>query len=132
MPHISVDATLLNKTNKTLTLVTQSQHLDHGEWTIFAPPSIDPHDVGEWSSESDGFVTGTEGHLNYFIEGEPPEKQVFCYWDNPFAGSNSYNATAPAGYQIQTQGSPGDNSIVIYKLTKGQPSSLVCALLFPG
>lgn len=120
MPYIKVDATLINKTDKTLTLVTQSQHLDHGEWTTLAPPSVDPHDIAEWMSESDGFATGTEGRLNYLIDGEPETNTVWCYWDDPFSGDNKYNASAPPGYKVTFKGSTdGTDAVVVYKLEKG-------------
>lgn len=90
--------TLRNVT--TLTLTRASMNLAHGEWSNAGndvpPQEIGPMNVGGvyWSSESDGFATGTEGSVTY----DTPAGQILIGWNNPFFGSNGFGAQAPPGF----------------------------------
>ncbi|WP_057176780.1 hypothetical protein [Paraburkholderia caribensis] len=61
----STEIALHNETD--FPLVKIEDGLESGEWTDpwYPPAIIEPHRVGEWRSESDGFMTGTEGHVRY-------------------------------------------------------------------
>ena len=61
----STDVVLHNHTDFALVKIEDS--LDHGIWTDpWQPPGvIGAHSDGEWRSESDGVLTGTEGHVRY-------------------------------------------------------------------
>jgi len=61
----SVTATLINKTNQSLTLI--GSKLVHGTWSENqTPPSeIPAGGQGNWMAESNGFATGVEGTVTY-------------------------------------------------------------------
>ena len=104
-----------NLTESSLTLV--DENLSHGVWTrdSLPPDSISAQSQNaSWQSESDGFMTGTEGHVNYHMDAG----DVYMHWDNPFAGDNSYADNAPAGYSISHTEGSGDNAEVTFNLTK--------------
>ncbi len=63
----STDVVFHNQTD--FALVKVEDGLDHGIWTDpWQPPGvIGPHADGEWRSESDGVLTGTEGHVRYRV-----------------------------------------------------------------
>jgi triacylglycerol esterase/lipase EstA (alpha/beta hydrolase family) len=117
----STHVTLTNRTGKNLTKTNDS--LDHGIWTDRPPLLIG--DRGEWESESDGFLTGTEGRVTYGIDGGG---EVRLHWDNPFVGSNSYDqSVAPqatpdgvgGGFSVVHRGGSGDNATVEFILSNG-------------
>ncbi|MFJ1753819.1 aegerolysin family protein [Kitasatospora sp. NPDC088134] len=95
--------------------------LDHGIWTVrntstgahtLMPPSlINPSGHAFWQSESDGFMTGTEGHASYVMAGVGT---VSISWDNPFSGSNSYSCNAPTKHTCVRSGGSGDNATVTF------------------
>lgn len=84
----SVQVFLHNESGEYLTRV--SDELPGGEWTRRPPDRIEPDTVAVMGSESDGFLTGTEGRVTYQI-GSRPESTVYLHWDNPHSGSNSYH-----------------------------------------
>jgi len=101
--------------------------LDHGIWKEQPPQIIG--DRAEWESESDGFLTGTEGRVNYALEDVDGNHlgDLALHWDNPFIGSNSYdesvspqaqNAT-DSGFSIAHVGGGGDNATVRFVLFSG-------------
>lgn len=57
--------------------------------------------VGFWSSESNGFATGTEGsvtytgYLNYNLPNQTEVGTMHIFWDNPYVGSNSFSVDLP-------------------------------------
>jgi len=102
-----------NQTGATLTLV--SSVLQHGEWDQQPPQTIAPHANASWSSESDGFATGTAGQVVYSC----PGGQVVTTFDNPFSGSNGATGQAPQGYQITVEFSQGDNMTASFTLMGG-------------
>jgi|GEM_PF-1737928 len=117
----STHVTLTNRTRKNLTRTEDS--LEHGIWTDRPPLLIG--DRGEWESESDGFLTGTEGRVTYGIDGGG---EVRLHWDNPFVGSNSYHqSVAPqaspdgigGGFSVVHRGGDGDNATVEFILSNG-------------
>lgn len=95
MPHRSFRVMIQNASSS-LTLNQTFSHLCHGEWTggWAPPPSIAPGALGGMQSESDGFMTGTEGYVKYDVVGptgldSPPtarQGMIYIYWDNPFYG----------------------------------------------
>lgn len=114
MPVRSVRATLSNNTDFQLTLLGTS--LCHGRWTdpqgSWEPSSLQPipsRNHGAWQSESDGFMTGTEGRVKYLIQntdvdvnGTPCLSElVYIHWDNPFLWSSD-QANHLIDYQVVT------------------------------
>jgi hypothetical protein len=55
-------------------------------------------------SESDGFATGTEGWVDYMMDGVDGTLRI--YWDNPFAGGNRFTASGPRDFTYNW-GDPG-------------------------
>lgn len=102
--------------------------LQHGEWSSEPPSTVEPGQDVSWQSESAGFMTGTEGYVRYYpvdattdsvgIPSPAPDAAtVYLYWDNPWAGSNSYNQSAPALYAVNRAGDgSGDNASISFSL----------------
>lgn len=70
----------------------ESMSLGHGEWITFPPEQIGPGEKPEWRSDSNGFLTGTEGKVVYVSEDDPFVK-LEVYWMLPFSGSSAQSAT---------------------------------------
>ncbi|HEY5242605.1 MAG TPA: hypothetical protein VIJ22_14095 [Polyangiaceae bacterium] len=123
--------TLSNNTPFDLDLVG-SGVLCHGKWTEggWAPPAKIPGKTGaSWQSQSDGFLTGTEGWVKYVIQNTGVDARsggipclnelVYIHWDNPFIygpdqgnhlidfGVSTGDVTAPcnASHAVWTAGS---------------------------
>ncbi|MXV50268.1 hypothetical protein GS399_04735 [Pedobacter sp. HMF7647] len=90
-----------NRTRTNVALELVQQDLDHGVWSIRPGDLVGFSD--EWESESNGFLTGTEGTVSFIIPAaefgtHTPQMKVVMHWDNPFVGSNSYSCSVePAG-----------------------------------
>lgn len=86
----SVTCTLFNESaSHDLTLVEAT--LEHGIWSRQGePPGVVPRgSEGVWESESNGFMTGTEGRAVYAV-GDSAVRVAF-HWNNPFIGENSFS-----------------------------------------
>lgn len=117
----SVAIVLINTTGFTLQLTNSG--LSHGEWTsgLQPPATIPNNDYANeeppfpvtFQSESDGFLTGTQGAAIYQVLDDSPYEPdpnnpgsnmpiqvtswIYLSWDNPYYGSTSCNA------KIETQ-----------------------------
>lgn len=123
----STRVTLINKINSNFALVKTQDHLDHGVWT-----DRPPHFVGntaQWGSESNGFLTGTEGWVKYEIVTQSLQSvlRLHLEWDNPFIGSNSYKASVEpvgrpdgSGFSVGYFGGGGDDAAVTFILLSGK------------
>ncbi|WP_448283008.1 hypothetical protein [Phormidesmis priestleyi] len=89
-------------TNSSLTKI--ADHLEHGEFTNpFQPPTIIlPDQKAEWRAESAGIFTGTEGSVDYQVDGSGDK--VHFEWDNPAVGNTFFGFPPPT----QTNGTPSD------------------------
>src|SRR5665213_1639147 len=97
-------------------------HLDHGEVTKKPPSVIQPGASGDLFAESNGFATGTQGFVVYRIDGVPGEATFS--WDNPFVGSNSASASAPAGFHAAQIGDKGNRTLVFFSIAEvGTPTT---------
>ncbi|GGR51058.1 hypothetical protein WEB32_34810 [Streptomyces netropsis] len=107
-------------------LIRQSYGLDHGIWSQGQEP---PHTVSNtqdvsWKSESNGFMTGTEGSVTYRTsnceEGWRNDRPVRFHWNNPYAGSNGYDidGTDRGAFREVRQGGSGDNALVLWGVYK--------------
>lgn len=92
----SVVVTLQNNTPFDLQLNSNSESLPHGEWDDYPPSFIRSGERGEWKSESDGFATGTQGSVSYYIL-DQSRNSVSVSWDDPYAGSNSDGGSVSDG-----------------------------------
>ena len=123
----STAVTFTNGTRNTSLLLVDSG-LAHGEWSSEPPNVIGPGQDVNWGSQSDGFLTGTEGYVRYFPfpagtddvgvpSPVPDDATVYLYWDNPYIGSNSYDQSAPSPYAVSREGSgSGDNAAISFSL----------------
>lgn len=122
------------------TLVRESENLDHGIYTDpwFPPQTIQPGAVGEWRSESDGFMTGTEGRAQYSIASNVGTEFIDLWWDNPFIGGNKSSISIVQDFtgnpsQVyeganHIDGSPPPNLV---KMADGDVEAWIDAVLFP-
>ncbi|MFF4590873.1 Crystal protein ET79 [Streptomyces sp. NPDC001388] len=110
-------STYVTLNNNTGGLLGRSyDRLDGGIWTDnrLPPGNIPPGRSGSWQSESDGFMTGTEGEVQYLLAGAG---YVTVHWNNPYVGSNSYSCTVPAHYTCSRTGGGGDNATVAFTVS---------------
>ncbi|MEU7259660.1 Crystal protein ET79 [Streptomyces rimosus] len=112
----STHVTFQNRTSSELTRTSSS--LEHGTWSenLLPPDRVYPMSNGIWQSESNGFMTGTQGKAEYNMFGIG---SVSISWNNPYAGSNSYSCSVPVGYTCRRDGGSGDNTAVTFTLMKG-------------
>jgi hypothetical protein len=93
--------------------------LEHGVWTqnMYPPKKIHGESKATWESESDGFMTGTEGRVTYTL-GLPETGHLTISWDNPYTGSNKYHCSAPKGFTLTHTGGSGNNANVTFTFKK--------------
>jgi len=119
MASRSVLVDFQNQTSQTLTRTNFG--LEGGIWSsgpngqMVPPDQIPPNTNVTWQSESNGFLTGTQGFANYQIAGNSSQT-VAVTWDNPYAGSDSYTGVCSPPYALDPLGGEGDNATVIYTL----------------
>jgi hypothetical protein len=117
----STIVTLENSTR--FNLLLQSHSVDHGVIVEPLPDIIG--NWGRWKSESNGILTGTEGHATYSIHDldDVEHGLVHVHWDNPFLGSNSYDESAsptgPDGFFVYHTGGSGNDAEVTFSLFIG-------------
>jgi hypothetical protein len=125
----SVKITVENWTGRTWT--KQALSLPGGIWMNnggLVPPDVLPKvslspdgdpvpGVTEFGSESEGFMTGTEGSVTYVNE---QGGSLLIGWNNPYIGGNGFGAQAPEGF-VASLGvtTPGDNADITVSLRKG-------------
>jgi Aegerolysin len=82
---------LIKNTTEDTRLHLRDAHLCGGEWTSSdwnPPQDIQPGELKGFQSESDGFMTGTEGWAKYETVDASNNGfgMVYVYWDNPYYG----------------------------------------------
>ncbi|HVR39889.1 MAG TPA: hypothetical protein VMU84_12405 [Thermoanaerobaculia bacterium] len=120
----SVTISMINLTTQTLTLV-QSPPLAHGQWQT--PPPATIAKKASWEAVSDGLATGVQGSLVYQIgsapaSAPPPPSQpktpsVTLTFDNPFVGSDDFEATVSSGFNCAVTSNSGNDATVTYTLS---------------
>eukprot|EP01084_Bolivina_argentea_P253007 424879_1 len=106
-------STKVQFTNETpYTLTKCGSKLKHGIWTKNheAPQKIKSGTTVEWMAESKGLMTGTEGEVQYMVDGN----KLKVHWNNPFTGSNSYKCISPKGFDASYTGGSGNNCQVFF------------------
>jgi hypothetical protein len=120
-PTAARSTTVALNNNVDCALVRTEARLDSGTWTTEPPLGINQRGRGEWGSESNQFLRGTEGSATYFTAGctEPSLnfKTVKVHWKNPYFGKNDYdaNGTDPA-FQVTWLASGSIADRVIFTL----------------
>ncbi|KAK3311503.1 uncharacterized protein B0T15DRAFT_78165 [Chaetomium strumarium] len=113
----SVVCVVTNETN--MDLSRNSESLAHGIWsTNMYPPEIIPAGTtAQFEAESQGFMTGCEGQVNYEVDGATT---VTFYFDNPYIGDNGYKTWMDGpdsdSYNTQYSGGSGNNATVTYRI----------------
>lgn len=110
----SVEVKVANQTGEALTCGDVT--LDGGEWASYPPDTIQPDQVARWRTQSNGFMTGTEGRATFTIGAS--QATVKLWWNNPYVGSNGYSCTASAGYKCSRDGGSGNDSSVTFTVRK--------------
>jgi hypothetical protein len=110
--------------NETSNLLVRSDYgLDHGIWNSVPPEIIFPGASVSWQNDSNGFMTGAQGYVNYMIiENNTSSGKFQIWWDNPFVGTNRSGAIPrqPApGCVLVTEGGGGDNALLNVTLKRG-------------
>lgn len=138
MPARTVRCQFKNLTDETLEL--ESEHLDFGIYTgSWTPPkTIAARGVGEWRTESDGFMQGTEGRARYRVPSGEGSEFIDLWWDNPFYGGNKSSLDIVEDFTGRPShlfegahyidGSPPPN---LEKMADGDVEAWVDAVLFP-
>ncbi|MFM2485255.1 aegerolysin family protein [Celerinatantimonas yamalensis] len=114
-------STVVKFQNETdLTLTRSNAELPHGVWSsnMYPPETVEANSTVTWESESDGFMTGTEGTASY----NESNITITINWDNPFVGDNSYSCSSSDNtYTIHQESGTGggDNATVTFTLTNG-------------
>ncbi|TKC98167.1 aegerolysin family protein [Polyangium fumosum] len=115
----SVKCIFINDSDQRLRL-KQAATLDHGIWSTGAdkreqqpPREVSPGGRATWESESNGFMTGTEGRAIYEADNGTT---LELWWDNPFIGDNKYSLTVrpEGGHAGRYSDGEGDNATVTY------------------
>ena len=104
---------LTNYTGLALRLDPEKTELIRGQWTDAPPDVIGNSSTAHFGSESDGFMTGTEGQATYASSAG----DFVIYWDNPYVGSDETSVQTPPGYTSTKEDSKGDNAtlkVVLY------------------
>ncbi|MET8544740.1 aegerolysin family protein [Kitasatospora sp. NPDC004799] len=104
------------------TLYRTDYSLSHGIWTQGQEPPQWLGNTGEavFQSESNGFMTGTEGTVTFTAQGCEDgwrnNATVRLHWNNPYAGSNSYDddGTTRNIFRTTREGGGGDNAYVLW------------------
>ncbi|KAF5603310.1 Crystal ET79 [Fusarium pseudocircinatum] len=112
MPARSTSITIENHTSHDF--VSGSGGLAHGEWNSNIPGVIPKGQSANIGAESNGFMTGDEGVVNYKCD----KGDLAFNFDNPFIGSPSYGASGPDSFNISTRGGEEDQSHVTYTVTE--------------
>lgn len=118
----SVRVVIKNDTDRVMTFV--SGKAQHGIVTRKPPSQIPPSGVGELFAESNGIATGTEGRVTYQLAGVGGTAQF--HWDNPFAGSNSADGSAPAGFKVEQIGDSGNRTLVFFTIHPANTQAARC------
>ena len=132
----NVSITVINNLRDTELHLMES-YLDHGVWNVPPPQVIGlPNgkagiNVGSWSSQSDGFATGTHGWVRYspFRNGKivdtPPgdSNDIYLEWGNPCLGSDTYKCSAAHPHVVTMIGASistntGDDDSLTFELTE--------------
>ncbi len=132
----NVSITVINNLRDTELHLMES-YLDHGVWNVPPPQVIGlPNgkagiNVGAWSSQSDGFATGTHGWVRYapFCNGKIVDaplgdsNDIYLEWGNPCLGSDTYKCSAANPYVVTMIGASistntGDDDSLTFELTE--------------
>ncbi|MGN6107956.1 MAG: aegerolysin family protein [Kofleriaceae bacterium] len=122
-PQNAARSTIVKITNNSsATLFLGSATLSHGIWSdnMYPPQQIQPGASIQFASESQGFMTGTEGNALYtaiVLTDTSKNGSMSLHWDNPYAGSNAYGHSEPWFLNVSTSGGSGNNATWVVTIT---------------
>jgi hypothetical protein len=102
------NVTIVNDTGYPLQQTAVS--LDHGEWSsnLTAPTTIAVGATAVFQSESDGIMTGTQGHAVYrVLDNNDITTWLYVTWDNPYVGTSTFNAVTST-VAVDAAGNPAN------------------------
>jgi hypothetical protein len=106
----SYDVSITNNTGEKLTRTSAS--LDHGIWsqdgTRTPPDTIPPGETIKFGNESEGFLTGAEGHVKYTSSAG----DFTVYWENRQVAPNASRVSCPDGIHRSVQDTKGNNAFL--------------------
>ncbi|EWM13656.1 aegerolysin family protein [Kutzneria sp. 744] len=126
-PAAARSTTVALTNNVDCALVRTEARLDSGTWITEPPLVINQRGRGEWGSESNQLLRGTEGTVTYFTAGctDPTYnyKLAKVHWKNPYFGKNDYdaNGTDPL-FQVSWLGLGGNSDRVAFTLDYAPPA----------
>lgn len=109
--HAAARTILVHFTNNSDSSLTLSgkTHLDGGCWSSGSPPpTIAVGQHVDIASESCGVLTGTEFELGYTLDLNGATMAM--HYNNPYAGSNSFDEVTPQGYSFARSGGDGNEA----------------------
>lgn len=112
MASRSIEVTLVNETAEDLTLT--GTNLEHGVFASPPPINIGGNASGDWTAESDGFMTGTEGSATYAVGAAGV---AHFRWDVPFVGDNQFSSAVSSGFSMLPDGGQGSNARLVLRLS---------------
>lgn len=83
--YIEAHATIFNNGGRALIL--HNMNVSHGVWVTNPPQRLEAHSSAAFRTDSDGFMTGTEGWMTWVPEGS--SAWITIHWDLPFSGTNT-------------------------------------------
>lgn len=98
-------------------IVYVNEGIYDGEWKSFPPSTISFDSYGDMGTTSDAWLHGAGGWVQYKVRNDGA---VLTFrWMNPYAGTNSYFASAdPDDYYFTQEGGDGDNASVTWYVRK--------------
>jgi Ca2+-binding RTX toxin-like protein len=94
-----------------------------GEWVTGVPGTIASATYAAWETQNKKALHGTEGHIDYAV---PGGAGLDLHWDDPFIGSNSYDATPPPGFAVDIIGGEHNHATVFYHLRSNSQAPVSC------
>lgn len=114
----SIHIKLHNRTN--FNLLRTETSVDSGIAKGYAPAFIEANSTVEFGSESNGFMTGTEGWVKFVIQ-EPKMIKIYFHWSNPYLSDanplgqhyNRFTEQIGDGYSISHTGDEHSHNMIV-------------------
>lgn len=99
----------------------QSYGLAHGIWSQGQEPPATVYNTGDesWQSESNGFMTGTEGFVSFQTSNCEEDwrngRTIRLHWNNPYVGGNGRDTDGTdQSFRAVFEGGGGDNALLLW------------------
>ncbi|MER2471893.1 toxin [Photorhabdus laumondii] len=120
----SVICIVENYSSKKLSLNQSSLNLSHGIWDSYPPTRINKSTnqgpgYAKWETESDGFMTGTQGRCAYqfYDDNIGDIFNIYISWDDPYIGNDSFGISTDSDViSVKYNSADGNNATVTYTI----------------